>query len=190
MASNVKRGDIYWADLRPVEGSEQGGTRPVFVISNNLMNKFASVVSVIPMTRGHEKTKRTIFNVPFAIADANLDLESIKKLTDSGHHFSIKQDGLFLCNQSRTISKNRLLGKIGRFNEDTYKTYLYRIENALIDTFALNACSDCEVPLGPEAMFCKACSKVYRIKCIGCGKINSLEDNFCSNCGGKVLKSE
>lgn len=61
------RGDIYWANLEPVAGSEQGGCRPVLIISNNLMNKKAPVVIAIPITRSGEKAKAGPFNLPYNV---------------------------------------------------------------------------------------------------------------------------
>ena len=58
MERTIKRGDIYYADLNPVIGSEQGGTRPVLIISNDTGNRFAPTVIIVPITsRVHTKAK-------------------------------------------------------------------------------------------------------------------------------------
>ncbi|MBE7140819.1 type II toxin-antitoxin system PemK/MazF family toxin [Bacillus sp. FSL K6-2822] len=186
MTSNVRRGDIYWADLSPVKGSEQGGARPVFVVSNNLMNVYASIVSVVPMTRTSHKPSENAFKIPYYTEDIAIEKDAIKNLRQQNYYFNPKDNGTFLCSQARAISKDRLIEKVGRFTEDTYRTYLSKVENALVDTFGLDSCTSCEVPLGPEAMFCKACKTFYRTKCMNCGKIHSLENNYCPECGKRV----
>ena len=58
MERTIKRGDIYYADLNPVIGSEQGGTRSVLIISNDTGNRFAPIVIIVPITsRVHTKAK-------------------------------------------------------------------------------------------------------------------------------------
>lgn len=53
---NPVRGEIYWANLEPVQGSEQGNSRPVLIVSNNLMNENAQIVIAVPLTRSGERT--------------------------------------------------------------------------------------------------------------------------------------
>ncbi|GMA50108.1 hypothetical protein GCM10025857_14650 [Alicyclobacillus contaminans] len=177
-----KRNDIYWANLEPVQGSEQGGSRPVLIVSNNLMNKFNSVVLAVPMTRKGEKVKAGPFNVPYPISDVEVDKEVVAQLATSGHYFE-EIDGVVLCNQARAISKKRLVGRIGNFKtRDTLK----RVELAIIDAFGLHACIHCDIPLRPNALSCPQCGSLYRKKCASCGKISSIESRFCSNCGGRI----
>ena len=57
MDTTVRRGDIYYADLSPVVGSEQGGVRPVLIISNDIGNKHAPVVTIAIITSKHTKAK-------------------------------------------------------------------------------------------------------------------------------------
>ena len=87
----VKRGDIYFADLSPVVGSEQGGTRPVLVIQNNLGNHFSPTIIVAAITA---KTK-----LPTHIGI---------KATGTG----IERDSVILLEQIRTIDKSRLKEKV------------------------------------------------------------------------------
>ena len=90
MERKIKRGDIYYANLNPVIGSEQGGTRPVLIISNDVGNKHSPTVIVAPITsRIHAKAKlptHTLIN----------DFEGLDK------------NSIILLEQVRTIDKQRL----------------------------------------------------------------------------------
>ena len=59
MERNIRRGDIFYAELNPVIGSEQGGTRPVLVISNNTGNKYSPTVIIAPITIRTSETSNT-----------------------------------------------------------------------------------------------------------------------------------
>lgn len=74
------RGDLYWANLEPVKGSEQGGSRPVLIMSNNIMNRTAPIIVAIPMTRAEEKISAGPFNIPFKISTAEIIEENVKNL--------------------------------------------------------------------------------------------------------------
>ena len=95
MERKIKRGDIYYANLNPVIGSEQGGTRPVLIISNDVGNKHSPTVSVAPITsRIHTKAKlptHTLIN----------DFEGLDK------------NSIILFEQIRTIDKQRLRKYVG-----------------------------------------------------------------------------
>ena len=84
MDSSIKRGDIYYADLSPVVGSEQGGVRPVLIVQNNVGNRYSPTVIaaaittatvlffmivllffVIPLSRGHSTTRKRMVIVPY-----------------------------------------------------------------------------------------------------------------------------
>ncbi|MCC5467508.1 type II toxin-antitoxin system PemK/MazF family toxin [Pelosinus baikalensis] len=174
------RGEIYWANLEPVEGSEQGGCRPVLIISNTLMNETASVVMVIPMTRKEEKVRVGPFNISIPIKSVVQDANGISDLKDKGHYFA-PQDGVLLCNHARTISKNRLIGVVGKCED---KQIIDAIENAIKHAFALEACNECGVPLRPNGLLCARCKRIHRIKCIKCGVVSPNTYKYCPNCGG------
>ena len=95
MERKIKRGDIYYANLNPVIGSEQGGTRPVLIISNDVGNKHSPTVIVAPITsRIHIKAKlptHTLIN----------DFEGLDK------------NSIILFEQIRTIDKQRLRKYVG-----------------------------------------------------------------------------
>lgn len=94
----VKRGDVYYADLSPVIGSEQGGVRPVLIIQNNIGNKYSPTVIVSAITSQINKAK-----LPTHIEISSQD-------------FSLPKDSVVLLEQIRTIDKKRLKEKIGKFD--------------------------------------------------------------------------
>lgn len=176
------RGEIYWTNLEPAKGSEQRGSRPVLIISNNLMNQYAKVVIVIPMTRSGDKTRRAPFNVPYNLSDVTLDSPGIRRLDKIGYHFAL-QNGFLLCNQARAISTTRIIGRVGVFNN---KTIIKKVELAITDSFGLSSCEDCGIPLRPNGLLCLKCGRVYRIKCIKCSYIFSNTYKYCPQCGRRV----
>lgn len=101
----MKRGDIFFADLDPVIGSEQGGIRPVLIIQNNVGNKYSSTVIVAPITR-RKKCMR-------------LPTHTIIQLNG--------QENIVLLEQIRTVSRNRLISWVGRATTDE----MYRVNNAI-----------------------------------------------------------
>ncbi|MFV0560232.1 MAG: type II toxin-antitoxin system PemK/MazF family toxin [Enterococcus sp.] len=99
----VKRGDIYFADLSPVVGSEQGGTRPVLVIQNNLGNHFSPTIIVAAITAKMAKPK-----LPTHIGI---------KANGTG----IERDSVILLEQIRTIDKSRLKEKVCHLDPEVMK---------------------------------------------------------------------
>ncbi|MDQ0178112.1 mRNA interferase MazF [Bacillus chungangensis] len=96
----VKRGDVYFADLSPVVGSEQGGVRPVLVIQNDIGNRFSPTVIVAAITAQIQKAK-----LPTHVEiDAN--------------RYSFERDSVILLEQIRTIDKQRLTDKITHLDEE------------------------------------------------------------------------
>lgn len=90
----VKRGDIYYADLRPVVGSEQGGIRPVLIIQNDVGNRHSPTVICAAITSKMNKAKLPTH---------------IEILAD---HYEIEKDSVILLEQLRTIDKKRLKDKV------------------------------------------------------------------------------
>ncbi|WP_312200261.1 type II toxin-antitoxin system PemK/MazF family toxin [Anaerospora hongkongensis] len=176
------RGDIFWAKLEPVVGSEQGKSRPVLIISNNIMNEKASVVIIIPMTRAEEKVKAGPFNVSYQIPFVEVDDQGVRALARAGYHFQ-NNDGVLLCNQARTVSKNRLVGKVGRFIN---KKLIEQVESAIKDAYALEACDVCQIPLRPGGLACVRCGKQHRYRCIKCSTVSPVEYSYCPKCGGGI----
>lgn len=95
----VRRGDIFYADLSPVVGSEQGGVRPVLVVQNDVGNKYSPTVIVAAITSRINKAK-----MPTHI--------EIK-----GEEYGLSKDSVVLLEQIRTIDKKRLKEKIGHIDD-------------------------------------------------------------------------
>ena len=112
----IKRGDMFYADLSPVVGSEQGGVRPVLVIQNNVGNKYSPTVIVSAITSKLNKSK----------LPTHIELDS--------EVFGLKSDSIILTEQIRTIDKSRLKEKIGHIND---VNVMSRIDNALGVSFGL-----------------------------------------------------
>ena len=111
----VKRGDIYYADLSPVIGSEQGGIRPVLVVQNDVGNKYSPTVIAAAITSQINKAK-----LPTHI---EVDAQS----------YGLSKDSVILLEQVRTIDKKRLKEKIGRIDPEL----MDRVNYALSVSFGL-----------------------------------------------------
>ncbi|MEQ2528994.1 type II toxin-antitoxin system PemK/MazF family toxin [Bacillaceae bacterium CLA-AA-H227] len=176
---NPSHGDIFWADLEPVKGSEQGGHRPVFVVSNNMMNQVSPVVLAVPMTR----TPKVIppFIIPYDMDDLRVIEENVKILDSMGFHFhdTIKNANI-LCQQARSISKDRLIIKVGSFNTDKYAK---QVKQAINFLYAIDGCDKCHFPLRPDGLSCKNCGKIHRKKCKDCSRVISNHFKYCPYCG-------
>lgn len=96
----VKRGDIYYANLSPVVGSEQGGHRPVLVIQNDVGNKYSPTVIVAAITSQISKAK----------LPTHIEI--------SAKQFNLDKDSVILLEQMRTIDKRRLKEKITHLSEE------------------------------------------------------------------------
>ena len=96
----VSRGDIYYADLRPVVGSEQGGVRPVLIIQNEAGNRHSSTVICAAITSRQNKTP-----IP-----THVDL--------AASQCNISKDSVILLEQVRTIDKKRLREKVCHLDDD------------------------------------------------------------------------
>lgn len=179
------RGDVYWADLEPTKGAEEGKSRPIIIISNNLMNKVAPIILGIPMSRKGEKLVETPFNIPYDISLMIINTRSVEKLRANGHYFSENANGSFLCNQVRALSKKRLIERIGSFKTDLY---IMKIEDALKDSLGIGSCSYCNMPLNPRSTHCgnPKCRRKQRNKCKKCHEILPLNFKYCFKCGEEV----
>lgn len=96
----VKRGDVYFADLSPVVGSEQGGVRPVLIIQNDIGNRFSPTVVVAAITAQIQKAK----------LPTHVEIDAKK--------YGFDRDSVILLEQIRTIDKQRLTDKITHLNDD------------------------------------------------------------------------
>ena len=98
--NTVRRGDIYYADLSPVVGSEQGGTRPVLIVQNDIGNRYSPTVIAAAITSRTDKAKLPTH---------------IEVGPDSG----LAKSSVILCEQIRTLDKKRLKDRMGHLGEDT-----------------------------------------------------------------------
>lgn len=114
---NIRRGDIYYADLSPVVGSEQGGIRPVLIVQNNVGNRFSPTVIAAAITSRQSK--------------ANLPTHIPLGSETSG----LAKDSVVLLEQVRTIDKRRLKEKMGAADERAMNA----VDNAISISFGLGA---------------------------------------------------
>lgn len=112
---NVKRGDIYYADLSPVVGSEQGGVRPVLIVQNDVGNKYSPTVIAAAITSQQDKTRLpTHINV-------------------NGDGCGLSKDSVVLLEQVRTLDKQRLRERMGNLSQ----TDMSKVNKALFVSFGL-----------------------------------------------------
>ena len=95
----IKRGDIFLANLNPVQGSEQGGVRPVLIIQNNILNMYAPTTIIAPITS-------KIYSKEFP-TNVFLDKKDSR----------LNKDSTILLNQIRTIDKKRIIKRLNSLNE-------------------------------------------------------------------------
>ncbi|MCI9493005.1 MAG: type II toxin-antitoxin system PemK/MazF family toxin [Lachnospiraceae bacterium] len=99
----IHRGDIYYADLRPVVGSEQGGVRPVLIIQNDVGNRHSPTVICAAITSKMNKAK----------LPTHVELEASR--------YDLMKDSVVLLEQLRTIDKQRLKDRVCRLDSDILK---------------------------------------------------------------------
>lgn len=112
---NIKRGEIYYADLSPVVGSEQGGVRPVLIVQNDVGNRYSPTVIAAAITSQRDKT----------------DLPTHIKVTAEGS--GLQKDSIILLEQVRTIDKRRLKERMGSLDVGS----MDRVDRALSVSFGL-----------------------------------------------------
>ena len=112
---NIKRGDIYYADLSPVIGSEQGGLRPVLIVQNDVGNRYSPTVIAAAITSKMSKTK----------LPTHIDIPS--------QNAGLSKDSVILLEQVRTIDKQRLKEKMGHLDQST----MNHVNNAIQVSFGL-----------------------------------------------------
>lgn len=114
---SVRRGDIYYADLSPVVGSEQGGLRPVLIIQNDVGNKYSPTVIAAAITSRMGKTK----------LPTHIDIYAEKA--------GLAKDSVILLEQVRTLDKRRLKEKMGHLDENM----MTEVNNAIAVSFGLGS---------------------------------------------------
>lgn len=113
--SMVKRGDIYYADLSPVVGSEQGGMRPVLIVQNDTGNRHSPTVIAAAITSQTGKAR----------LPTHIELNA--------HSVGLSRDSVILLEQIRTIDKSRLRERMGKLDDDTMSA----VDSALAVSFGL-----------------------------------------------------
>ncbi|MCI5960308.1 MAG: type II toxin-antitoxin system PemK/MazF family toxin [Ruminococcus sp.] len=114
MNNNVRRGDIYYADLSPVVGSEQGGVRPVLIVQNDVGNRYSPTVIAAAITSQTGKARLPTH---------------IEVHTDSG----LAKSSIVLLEQIRTLDKRRLKDRMGHLDDET----MTLVNDALSVSFGL-----------------------------------------------------
>ena len=112
---NIKRGDIYYADLSPVVGSEQGGIRPVLIVQNDVGNKYSPTVIAAAITSQINKAKMP----------THIELPASE--------YGLYKDSVILLEQVRTIDKKRLKDRMGELDLNS----MNRVNTALSISFGL-----------------------------------------------------
>ena len=116
MDTNVKRGEIYYADLSPVVGSEQGGIRPVLIVQNEIGNRHSPTVIAAAITSQREKAK----------LPTHIELRAAS--------CGLSRDSVVLLEQIRTIDKRRLKERMGELDAPS----MSQVNNALEISFGLS----------------------------------------------------
>jgi len=114
--NNIRRGDIFYADLSPVVGSEQGGVRPVLIVQNDVGNRYSPTVIAAAITSQTGKTRLPTH---------------IQVQTDSG----LAKSSIVLLEQIRTLDKRRLKDRMGHLDDAT----MTLVNDALSVSFGLTA---------------------------------------------------
>ena len=117
MEPTVRRGDIYYADLSPVVGSEQGGIRPVLIVQNDIGNRHSPTVIAAAITSQINKAR----------LPTHIELQA--------RIYGLSRDSVVLLEQIRTIDKRRLKERMGRIDEGL----MSRIDGALAVSIGLQA---------------------------------------------------
>ena len=114
---DIARGDIYYADLSPVVGSEQGGVRPVLVIQNDVGNKFSPTVIIAAITSQLTKAK----------LPTHIELDREK--------YNLSKDSVVLLEQIRTLDKRRLKEKVCSID----KTKMHQVDVAMLISLGITS---------------------------------------------------
>ena len=126
---SVKRGDIYYADLSPVVGSEQGGLRPVLIIQNDIGHKYSPTVIAAAITSRLGKTR----------LPTHIDIYADK--------VGLAKDSVVLLEQIRTLDKRRLKEKMGHLDDGV----MAEVNSAIAVSFGLGATASAEESIPPTA---------------------------------------
>lgn len=110
---NIKRGEIYYADLKLAIGSEQRGIRPVLIVQNDIGNKYSPSTIVVAITSQVKRQLPTHVNI------------------HSSEENGLKEDSTVLLEQVRTIDKCRIINKVGQLNQDDFNNVISAMKISL-----------------------------------------------------------
>jgi mRNA interferase MazF len=125
--NNIRRGDIFYADLSPVVGSEQGGLRPVLIVQNDIGNKHSPTVIAAAITSRTTKSK----------LPTHIDVY--------GEQVGLAKNSVILLEQIRTLDKKRLKERMGHLDNDI----MSRVNTAISVSFGLGTYSEIEEAPSP-----------------------------------------
>lgn len=165
----IKRGDIYMADLEPSRGEEQGKTRRVLVVSNDIGNNYGPTVIALPITT---KVTEKRLRMPMFV-----ELQPTKENGQTAL-------ALIDCNQIRVLSKKE---RLKDFKGTVSKQVMLKVDAALETCLALKRCPDCGHVLMPNKKHCvnRNCGSLLVDVCSGCSQEISTKHKYCPNCGIK-----
>lgn len=106
---SIKRGDIYYADLSPVVGSEQSGIRPILIIQNDIGNKYSPTIIGVPIT-------------------SKVKISMPTHILIEGNKYGLDKDSIILTEQIRTLDKSRLKERVGRLDKKVLEQVKKAIE--------------------------------------------------------------
>lgn len=112
----IKRGELYYADLSPVVGSEQGGVRPILIVQNDVGNKYSPTVIAAAVTSKINKAK----------LPTHIELGATE--------FGLTKDSVVLLEQIRTLDKRRIKDRIGELPP----LYMQKVDSALLISLGFN----------------------------------------------------
>lgn len=115
--TNVRRGDIFYADLSPVVGSEQGGIRPVLIVQNDVGNRHSPTVIAAAITSQQNKAR----------LPTHIEI--------SASSYGLSKDSVVLLEQVRTLDKKRLREKMGSLDSGV----MHRVDSAIAVSFGLGS---------------------------------------------------
>ena len=133
---NIKRGDIFYADLSPVVGSEQGGLRPVLIVQNDVGNRYSPTVIVAAITSRLGKTR----------LPTHIDVYCGHN--GAGGEMGLARDSVILLEQIRTLDKRRLRERIGHLDEGVMRG----VNDAIQVSFGLSIQPDISATGGSDAI--------------------------------------
>lgn len=164
MKREIKRGDIYIANLDPALGSEEGKERRVLIISNDVGNKFGTVVIAVPIMEPNPKRYRMPQYVPITPSKQNGQTKA----------------AVIDCGQIRVLSVPH---RLREYKGTAEKEIMNKVNAALETSLALKCCPKCEHVLLPNRKHCVNCKHVLVVVCPNCMSEIDSSFKFCPHCG-------